>query len=107
MYAIRSYYGKGDNSKAITILLELTDGKEIDPAYLYALAEAYEKNGDYYSAAREYGRLIGDEVNDASLFLLRGEAMQKAGEGGAALKDFEFYLTLYPDDCRALALTVV
>jgi tetratricopeptide (TPR) repeat protein len=93
----------GNPSSAIKRLMQA--GASADkPEIHLALAKAYSASGENYAAAIEYGKLISGEYNDASVFLLRGEMLRKAGDRTAAISDFDFYLSLYPADSKALSL---
>lgn len=94
----------GNPASAIDYLSGITGGEPLVPEYVIALAEAHCAAANYYAAAAEYGKLIKAEYNDASLFLLRGEMFKKAGDRDAAIKDFEVYLSFFPDDYKALSL---
>jgi len=86
--------------KKLTSCLSVEDRPE---AHL-ALARAYSSEGEYYSAAVEYGKLISSGYNDASLFVRRAEMLRKAGDRDGATQDLDYYLSLYPDDGTALSL---
>lgn len=97
------YIASGDPESAIKCIISITDGS-IVPGYVLALARAHDAAGNYFASATEYGKLIKAEYNDATLFLLRGEELRKAGDRDAAVSDFEVYLSIYPDDYRALSM---
>ena len=78
--------------------------REDRPEVHLALAKAYYSEGEYYSAALEYGKLISTGYNDASLFVKRAEMLRKAGDRSAATEDLDYYLSLYPEDGTALSL---
>ncbi len=91
-------------SEAVKTLEPLTEKADAQPAWLFTLAEAHAKNGNYQAAASVYTRLITSEFPDASLFLKRGEMRAKAGDTKAAIEDFQKFLGYYPDDFMALSL---
>jgi len=74
------------------------------PEVHFLLAKAYALQGEYFAAALEYGKLITMHYNDAAIFLLRAEMLRKAGDREAAISDLDFFLSLYPEDYRALSL---
>jgi len=94
----------GDPESAIKGIVSITENGSIVPEYVTTLARAHDAAGNYFSSAAEYGKLIKTEYNDAKLFLLRGEELRKAGDRDAAINDFEVYLSIYPDDYRALSM---
>jgi len=91
-------------SDAVKALVPLTEKADAPPAWIFTLAEAQAKNGNYQEAASVYTRLITSEYPDASLFLKRGEMRAKAGDTKAAIDDFQKFLGFYPDDFTALSL---
>ncbi|HNX65414.1 MAG TPA: hypothetical protein PKH02_00955 [Bacteroidales bacterium] len=74
------------------------------PEVHFLLAKAYASQGEYFAAALEYGKLITMHYNDAAIFLSRAEMLRKAGDREAAISDLDFYLSLYPEDYKALSL---
>lgn len=95
---------RGKYREASALLSPLTVSQDAPPEYLLALAETRAGEGDYYSSAILYGRLISSEYPDAAIFLRRAEMLLKAGDRTPAKDDIKKYLEFVPDSFEALAL---
>ncbi|MCU0377044.1 MAG: tetratricopeptide repeat protein [Bacteroidales bacterium] len=95
---------RGRYREASALLSQLTISPDSPPEYLLALAEARAGEGDYFSSATIYGRLISAEYPDAVLFLRRAEMLLKAGDRTPAKSDIKKYLEFNPESSEALGL---
>ncbi|MCI0522663.1 MAG: hypothetical protein L0Y37_03310 [Bacteroidales bacterium] len=95
---------RGQYREASALLSPLTTSLDAPPEYVLALAEARAGEGDYYSSALLYGRLISSEYPDAVIFLRRAEMLLKAGDRNPAKDDIKKYLEIEPDSFEALGL---
>lgn len=94
----------GKYSEAATIIAGLAAGDDNPPAWRYTLAQAYEGAGNWYAAASAYGKLIEAGHPDPQLLFLRSRMLLRSGDRQAAKRDLERYLSIDPDDTRALGL---
>ena len=91
----------GEAIKSLTDLLTRYPEKE---NYLRALAFAQSEGSNPSGASETYSKLIGMEIPDAELFMLRAECYRKTGEREKAMSDIKRYLTFYPASKAALSL---
>jgi tetratricopeptide (TPR) repeat protein len=90
-----------DAVKSLTSLLETFPDKE---KYLRTMAKAQTLTSNPAGASITYSRLIGLEVTDPDLLLLRSDCYKKTGEYDKAMTDITKYLSLYPDNKAALQI---
>lgn len=85
-------------------LKTLTPLDQDDTDYMLARAVACEGAGDFFTAASLYSRLIDKGSSDHSMLLRRAEMLYRSGDIKTAITEVEYYLSLLPDDFRALSL---
>jgi tetratricopeptide (TPR) repeat protein len=95
---------RGDFKDAITILTGLLAVEKGNEVYLRTLARAQSESSNPSGAIDTYSRLIGLEITDPELFLLRAECLTRTGETGRAMNDIRKYLALFPGNKRALSM---
>jgi predicted Zn-dependent protease len=95
---------KGRYRDAAEILARLTAGRDTPAPWLYALAEAREGEGNWYAAASVYTRLMDSGFPDPQLLLQRSRLLIKAGDREAAKRDLLKYISIDPENTRALGL---
>ncbi|MCX6333302.1 MAG: tetratricopeptide repeat protein [Bacteroidia bacterium] len=94
----------GKNADATKSLSDLLISEPSNEKYLKALAASQSAASNFAGASASYAKLIGLEVPDADLFLLRAECYRKTGEKEKAMADITKFLTFYPESKRALHL---
>jgi len=97
-------HSSGRSAAAIKILSGLINSDPGNGKFMRLLAKAQVAVSNYAGASATYTRLIKLEIPDAVLFLLRAECYSKTGETDRAVADIEKFLTLYPEDKRALSM---
>ncbi len=97
-------HSAGRSAGAIKILSGLTNSNPGNRKYLTLLAKVQIAESNYAGASVTYSKLIKLEIPDADLFILRAECYSKTGETDRAVSDIEKFLTLYPEDKRALSM---
>jgi len=97
-------HSSGRSAAAIKILSGLINSDPGNGKFMRLLAKAQVAESNYAGASATYTRLIKLEIPDAVLFLLRAECYSKTGETDRAVADIEKFLTLYPEDKRALSM---
>jgi predicted Zn-dependent protease len=100
----RIIMNKGRYRDAAEILARLTVSKDTPAAWLYALAEAREGEGNWYAAASVCTRLMNAGYPDPQLLLQRSRLLIKAGDRDAAKRDLVKYISIDPDNTAALGL---
>jgi tetratricopeptide (TPR) repeat protein len=93
----------GKFSEVIRSVSGLLVSEPANEKYLRILAEAQTGISNPAGASDSYTKLIGLEIPDARLLILRAECYRKTGETGKAIADIERYLDLYPEDNNALS----
>lgn len=94
----------GKYTEVIKIVSGLIQKSPLNEKYLWILAKAQTGASNLTGASVTYSQLIGLEVPDAELYILRAECYRKTGETGKALSDIEKYLDLYPVNKNAISL---
>lgn len=94
----------GRFTSAVRTLSELLATGPDNEKYLRALARAQENLDNPAGASVTYSKLLSLDVADAGILTLRAECYRKTGETDKAIADIGKYLTLYPDDRKALSL---
>lgn len=97
-------YNMGDPAGAISILTGRLSANMHAGKRDWLLASSYLLNGDYRKAQILATKLIDTEVPDASLYLIRARAYSLASDYDKAMKDIEYYLSIYSSDLPALFL---
>ncbi len=87
--------------KSLTGLLTSEPGNE---KYLRTMAKAQSGALNYAGASVWYSKLINQEVPDAELLIMRAECYRKTGETEKARSDIGKYLSIYPEDQKALSM---
>jgi len=100
----RILMGSGRYREAADILATVTRDTDTPPAWLYALAEAREGEGDHYAAATVYDRLISARTPDPGLLLKKARMLIRSGDRDDAKKEMQRYISIDPDNTEALGL---
>ncbi|MCJ7447788.1 MAG: tetratricopeptide repeat protein [Bacteroidales bacterium] len=91
-------------SEVIRSVSGLLDSEPENEKYLRILAKAQTGMSNPAGASVTYTKLIGLEIPDARLLILRAECYRKTGETDKALADIEKFLDIYPEDKEALSI---
>jgi tetratricopeptide (TPR) repeat protein len=94
----------GKPADAVKFITRLTETNRGNEKYLRLLARSQEAASNPAGASVTYSRLLEAGVADADLLLARAACYRKTGENSKALADVEKYLSLYPDDTKAISL---
>jgi tetratricopeptide (TPR) repeat protein len=94
----------GKYSEVIRPVSGLLDSEPENEKYLRILAKAQTSISNPAGASTTYTKLIGLEIPDARLLILRAECYRKTGETDKALADIEKFLNIYPGDKEALSI---
>jgi tetratricopeptide (TPR) repeat protein len=94
----------GKYPDAIKTLAGLLAADPENEKYLRALAKAQTGASNPAGASSTYSTLIGLEIPDADLLMLRAECYKKTGETEKAMLDLQKYLSLYPENKAALSM---
>ncbi|MDM8004073.1 MAG: tetratricopeptide repeat protein, partial [Bacteroidota bacterium] len=100
----RILMGSGKYREAADILATVTRDSDTPAAWLYALAEAWEGEGNSYAAATVYDRLISARTPDPGLLLKKARMLIRSGDRDAAKKEMQRYISIDPDNTEALGL---
>lgn len=100
----RILMGSGRYREAADILASVTQESDTPAAWLYALAEAREGEGNSYAAAMVYDRLISARTPDPGLLLKKARMLIRSGDRDAAKKEMQRYISIDPDNTEALGL---
>jgi tetratricopeptide (TPR) repeat protein len=98
------YLSQGKFNDCIVVLTKLLDKDSKNENYLRLIARAQANSGNNSGATVTYSQLIGMDIPDAGLLMLRAESYYKTGEADNAMKDLLKYLYLYPENKKALSL---
>ena len=100
----RILMGSGRYREAADILASVTQESDTPAAWLYALAEAREGEGNSYAAAMVYDRLISARTPDPGLLLRKARMLIRSGDREDAKKEMQRYISIDPDNSEALGL---
>ncbi len=100
----RILMGSGRYREAADKLASVTQDGDTPAAWLYALAEAREGEGNSYAAAMVYDRLISARTPDPGLLLKKARMLIRSGDREAAKKEMQRYISIDPDNTEALGL---
>ena len=94
----------GKYSDVIRSVTGLLDSEPKNEKYLRILAKTQTDMSNPAGASITYTKLIGIEIPDARLLILRAECYRKTGETDKALADIQKFLDIYPEDKEALSI---